>query len=282
MQWFQVVALPSNSWRVFHIAWQFFALLKHADGSLHDILPTIYLARERLWWLFFHVIWDYWLYPSFTQRMHQALAVVTLVSGQSRWLTVWFLCNITFPVFLARLTPNRQSAGRYASIIFCMCMAAILGVDLTERLFRFEAGSAVLAAVVLALLFHGLAARITRLLIPKTASEVPAENPFVPEAIKPIEKGSSNYADHIADTPLTPREREAAVLLLQRLSTQDIARAMGISENTAIKHIQSALRKCGAADLHQFILQHVGATRKSGANESRRRRFRQIRRMEGA
>jgi DNA-binding CsgD family transcriptional regulator len=44
---------------------------------------------------------------------------------------------------------------------------------------------------------------------------------------------------------LTPREAHVAELLVSRLSTREIAQALGISTHTVRRHVEAVLRKLG-------------------------------------
>lgn len=54
---------------------------------------------------------------------------------------------------------------------------------------------------------------------------------------------SEAHPDHDPHQPLTPREREVFDLLLDALSNRQIARRLGVTEETAKFHVSNILRK---------------------------------------
>jgi DNA-binding CsgD family transcriptional regulator len=57
-----------------------------------------------------------------------------------------------------------------------------------------------------------------------------------------------------ADVGLTPRELTVLALLAQGLTAQSLARRLGISTRTAVKHLEHIYRKCGTSDRLSTVL----------------------------
>ncbi len=91
------------------------------------------------------------------------------------------------------------------------------------------------------------------------------EPPISPALLRRIlshfcaDKGSLCWASarpH-ADVPLTPREREALMLMARGYHRKDMARAMGISLHTVSDHLKSIYRKLNASSCVEAILRAV-------------------------
>ncbi|MCC8179877.1 MAG: LuxR C-terminal-related transcriptional regulator [Planctomycetes bacterium] len=201
------------------------------------------------------------------------LAPVLMVLSDTSWLHTlvqmlgvggWFLCNIAFGVVLARLAPTPLQSGRGASIIYVFWLAAIVGLGMTERLFHFDAGSAIATGMVLMFLFHFLVDRIKILLEAEPDQDQEEErNTTVAEsplsaATERIEPELERFID---GKGLTRREIETLYLLLHRLSTREIAARMEISENTAKKHIYNTMRKFNSTDRHALVDEYEKSVR---------------------
>jgi DNA-binding CsgD family transcriptional regulator len=62
-------------------------------------------------------------------------------------------------------------------------------------------------------------------------------------------------ADRLVDTPsLTPRELEALRWTMEGKTAWEVGSILGISERTAVLHIQNAMRKLGSVNKHQAVL----------------------------
>jgi DNA-binding NarL/FixJ family response regulator len=66
--------------------------------------------------------------------------------------------------------------------------------------------------------------------------------------------------ERCAESLLTAREREVIGLLLGGRSTDDIARALGVSASTVHSHVQSILRKLGAQSRVEAVSIYLGET----------------------
>ncbi len=62
-------------------------------------------------------------------------------------------------------------------------------------------------------------------------------------------------ADRLVDAPsLTPRELEALRWTMEGKTAWEVGSILGISERTAVLHIQNAMRKLGSVNKHQAVL----------------------------
>jgi DNA-binding CsgD family transcriptional regulator len=62
-------------------------------------------------------------------------------------------------------------------------------------------------------------------------------------------------ADRLTETPsLTPRELEALRWTMEGKTAWEVGSILGISERTAVLHIQNAMRKLGSINKHQAVL----------------------------
>jgi DNA-binding CsgD family transcriptional regulator len=62
-------------------------------------------------------------------------------------------------------------------------------------------------------------------------------------------------ADRLVDVPsLTPRELEALRWTMEGKTAWEVGSILGISERTAVLHIQNAMRKLGSVNKHQAVL----------------------------
>jgi DNA-binding CsgD family transcriptional regulator len=62
-------------------------------------------------------------------------------------------------------------------------------------------------------------------------------------------------AEKLVDTPsLTPRELEALRWTMEGKTAWEVGSILGISERTAVLHIQNAMRKLGSVNKHQAVL----------------------------
>jgi DNA-binding NarL/FixJ family response regulator len=66
--------------------------------------------------------------------------------------------------------------------------------------------------------------------------------------------GASPAGPRSAATPLTPREREVAVLIAQGMSNREIATRLVVAERTAEGHVQSILNKLGVSSRTQIAV----------------------------
>ena len=155
-----------------------------------------------------------------------------------------FVTYVVITLAVAGLARDGAKAGFFASIMYAMWMVPVLAYLLFRRELGLNTGTTVLVATGLAFLFFILVKRVDFVV----AEPAPAE---APSATEPRVATLDEFLDSAG---LTPREREAAVMLLRDMSTAGIAHAMGISESTAKKHIQGVLRKFGAANRHAFAL----------------------------
>ncbi len=170
---------------------------------------------------------------------------------------------VTYVVITLALTGLAQKAalsGFLASIMYSMWMVLVLGYTLFRRGLGLDTGTTVLMATVLALLFHLLLRRVDFVVadgqptkaLPATQAATPVPTP---------ETGIRAMVDFLDGAGLTPREREVTELLFRGSATRDIAASLGISENTAKKHIRGVLRKFGAASRHDLFARYLAATR---------------------
>ena len=164
-----------------------------------------------------------------------------------------FVIYVVITLALTGLARDGVQAGFFASVMYAMWMVPVLGYSLLRRELGLDTGATVLIATGLAFLFFLLIKRVD-FAVAEPASASDPES--APDAVPSVAEARAVTLDKFLDSAgLTPREREAAVLLLQDVSTIGIANTMGISESTAKKHIQGVLRKFGAANRYAFVLQ---------------------------
>ncbi len=150
-----------------------------------------------------------------------------------------FVTYIVITLALTGLARDARQSGVLGSVMFSMWLVPVLSYYIFRRRLDLDTGTTVLMATVLAVLFYWIVNRV---------STVVAEQE---RAAAPVPSATSVFLDTAG---LTPRERETAELLLERLSTQEIARHMDISESTAKKHIQNTLHKFNVTDRNEFLV----------------------------
>lgn len=79
-----------------------------------------------------------------------------------------------------------------------------------------------------------------RPLVEMAWSAAPAQNP------RPV-------LEHLPAADLTPRQREVAALLVGGATNPEVARALGISHNTAKTHVRAVLDKLGAGSRRELL-----------------------------
>jgi len=90
-----------------------------------------------------------------------------------------------------------------------------------------------------------------------------------PRNASPGPNGSAKYAGperRAAEIGLTPRELTVLALLAEGLTAGALARRLGISARTALKHLENIYRKCGTSDRLSTVLlaQALGLVPQSG------------------
>lgn len=219
--------------------------------------------ERSLWWMLRIGSWFFLLAPSLTILTSASAIYEPIHSGAS---LSQFSLLVALSVALAGLAKSGSEAGLLAGLVFGMRLVSFVWYRLLQRLPDLAPGVVVLLGTILAVFFYLAVKRVDlRERRPRPGPDDPAD-PAGPHAL-PFESGDPADEDgdgrsgaggrgmdaFLDSRPLTPREREIAVMLIAGAATRDIAAALGISENTVRTHVRNLLSKFGVNSRKAFV-----------------------------
>lgn len=159
---------------------------------------------------------------------------------------------VVLTIALAGFAETAWSAAALTGLLFSFRIVALFWAKLLDRLPEFTAGASILCATLLAFIYYHLATRV------KTGPPViPDEHPEAEEAADPAEAPAPHDSGRnlrkdaierfISSRPLTPREHEIGIMIMNGATSREIAAQLGISEYTVNSHAKNLLDKFGVS-----------------------------------
>jgi Response regulator containing a CheY-like receiver domain and an HTH DNA-binding domain len=185
------------------------------------------------------------------------LAPALIVMGEDTVLyrPLHVICTVGQVVLLVVLTTalagyakNGWSAAALTGLLFSFRILALFWAELLGRLPEFTAGASILCATLLAFIYYHLVTNVKTGPLAVSA-EVPV--PESREATDPVDGGKNLRKDaierFISERPLTPREHEVGIMIMNGATSREIAMQLGISEYTVNSHVKNLLDKFGVS-----------------------------------
>lgn len=166
-----------------------------------------------------------------------------------------YILYIALTTFVVSLTKRDEWVCRLPTFVFGIRLISVFSFWLFKNELRLRPGLSELAATFLALLAFLLLLRIR--FISLSGESVDGESADEAENAEPPDAASYDSSiimeTFLHSRNLTPREREVASLILQGLSTRDIATRLSISEHTVKTHVKRALEKFELPNRKSFV-----------------------------
>ncbi len=165
-----------------------------------------------------------------------------------------FSLFIIASVAVTRFAPTLEKAVWYTMCIFIARFVSVVS-HLIWKALGVGNTATIVVSIFVAYVISKLAAKTSAAATVDDASQYSVEvSPG--EKVAPADgatAGVSGIASFVDDARLTPREQEAARLLLAGRSLSDIAVVMGISARTVKKHAANIYQKYGVTNRHEFF-----------------------------
>ncbi|MCD8349741.1 MAG: LuxR family transcriptional regulator [Planctomycetaceae bacterium] len=192
----------------------------------------------------------------------QPIYTVLLAASTTAQFVFFCVCSVT----VAGLSPTVEKAALYNCLIYSFRLVSVFGYLLWTRVFFVGQGMSVLIAVGLAYAVSRLSRRLD---VVRAGVNSPSHHQPIITAVRgpspeklPDEEVTAAF---LRSCKLTPRELEAASLLLEDVPIRNISRIMGIGEGTVKKHTANIYRKYNVSNRHEFSR---ACTHYSAANAS--------------
>ncbi len=164
---------------------------------------------------------------------------------------------VVLTIALAGFAKNAWTAAALTGLLFSFRILALFWARLLNRLPEFTPGTAIVFATLLAFLYYQLAVRV-KTGVPPVLKKHPekALQTVEPKIVASEEENTDGSGKNLrkdaikrflAKRPLTPREYEIGILIMNGETSREIGAKLGISEYTVNSHVKNLLDKFGVS-----------------------------------
>ncbi len=180
----------------------------------------------------------------------QPVYTVLLAVATTAQFVFYVVCSVT----VAGLASTVEKATWYICFIYSFRLVSLFGYLLWTRVLHAGQGMSVLVAVGVAYAVSRLSWRldVARAVANLFVRQEPYANPIPAEPVPEQLSVDELTAAFLQVGGLTPRELDAAKLLLKDVTIRNISRVMGIGEGTVKKHAANIYRKYNVTNRHEF------------------------------
>ncbi len=246
------------------------------NAKLTPVLPTASLPLMNIWGSLAAIVAapiSGWLLDKWPEKMFRriltlccvffvltpALAALdysepvytVLQSASAMAQFVFFvICSVT----MAGIAPTIGKATLYLCFLYSVRLVSAFGYLLWSRVFHVGQGMSVLVALIVAYAVSRLSWRldVARAGVSPSLYQGQFATATASEPLPKLVPNEDVTAAFLQLGRLTPRELDAAKLLLKDVTIRNISRVMGIGEGTVKKHAANIYRKYNVTNRHEF------------------------------